>query len=264
MESWAAAENWAVGSHGTFWNIKNIPRGATTPVPVMYVDSVGGQLIPWNGSVGPDSCCSVDLPWGWELVKNDVALVPTAPGSNNQGAALIYNNGTVNTTSGAFETYTLELDNNRSVASGTNQYTNTVLGINVQDNTSHQVNQALEIEDGEGNGITKIMANGHYLSGPGTHAAPVLSACGTSPAYTANSPASDAVGRITTGTTNTGCVITFNTTYTKIPACWCMDETSTANLTACIPTATTLTFTLSANSSNVISYQCTGPTSGGT
>ena len=256
VEEWAAAGNWAAGAHGTFWAIKNIPRATTTPVPVYYIDSVGGQLLPWKD-------LSVLIPAARSIAVG-MAAHQERRGRDERATRrrIDLQQRHSRHVGGAVAAYSLQIKNNRSVSAGAGLYTNTVLGIDVQNNASNQINQAIEVEDGEGNGILKLFANGHVALGPGKAALPGLSACGGGATFAANSPASDAVGRIMTGTANTGCTITFANTYTKIPACWCMDETAAANLVSCTPNATSLTFVMAANSSNLISYHCVGPTNG--
>jgi hypothetical protein len=109
---------------------------------------------------------------------------------------------------------------------------------------------------------TWLNGNGHEMTGG---AAPTFNTCGTgTPACAANSPCTDRAARVTTAATNTGCVVHFAATYTKIPQCTCGDETISSNLVSCVPSATDLTFTLAANSNNVISYSCVTTAVGGT
>ena len=106
-----------------------------------------------------------------------------------------------------------------------------------------------------------LNSNGHEMTGGATPSS--FSGCGGgTPACAANSPCTDKAARINTGSANTGCVVNLATTYTKIPACLCMDETLSSRLVSCTPAAASITFVLSANSNDVISYQCTGPTNG--
>ncbi len=105
------------------------------------------------------------------------------------------------------------------------------------------------------NGITISSASftfsggGHINVSGGT--APTLSSCGTSPTI----HGSDNAGRITTGTTNTGCTVTFASTFTNVPACICSTENVDSTF-KCVPTATTLTITYASNSNNIFDYTC--------
>ncbi len=82
--------------------------------------------------------------------------------------------------------------------------------------------------------------------------APTLSSCGGSPTV----QGSDIAGRVTTGTTNTGCVVTFAATYTNPPSCVVMQENTTDSTFKYSLSATAITVTYASNSNNVFDYHC--------
>jgi hypothetical protein len=90
-----------------------------------------------------------------------------------------------------------------------------------------------------------------------------LSSCGTTPAVATGS--TDVAGRITEGTTATGCTLTFKNSWTNVPFCTCTGETSgvAAVLVGCHATATTLVLENASASSDTYQYFCVGQ-SGGT
>lgn len=84
-----------------------------------------------------------------------------------------------------------------------------------------------------------------------------LSGCGTAPTINGSTEIS---GRITTGTTNTGCTVNWPTGYsTRPPACVCSTENPDI-VFKCVPgntnPTTSLVITYSANSNNVFDYIC--------
>lgn len=81
-----------------------------------------------------------------------------------------------------------------------------------------------------------------------------LSSCGGG---TPTASGTDVAGRITEGTTATGCVLTFKATYTSAPYCTCSSETAGVAVT-CVATATTLTFSNASASGNVFTFHCIG------
>jgi hypothetical protein len=93
---------------------------------------------------------------------------------------------------------------------------------------------------------------GHILStGPGT---PVLTSCGTTPTIAG----SDTAGLVTTGTTNTGCVVTFNKAYLAVPWCVVVSQSPAATPAVFVTAATGINITLAANSSVKVNYFCSG------
>jgi hypothetical protein len=93
----------------------------------------------------------------------------------------------------------------------------------------------------------------------GTTTAPALTSCGTSPAITGT----DLAGTVTMGTaTPTGCVITFNTAYALAPACvvtWIATPLASQSY---VTSASAITLTQTATSSNVVKYVCVGQAGG--
>ncbi len=84
---------------------------------------------------------------------------------------------------------------------------------------------------------------------------PTPSSCGTSPTVAG----SDGAGEITTGTGNpTSCVITFAVAYTTTPVCVVRDRTALSTLVSYVLSATAITMTTSAASSQKIDYICFG------
>jgi hypothetical protein len=93
---------------------------------------------------------------------------------------------------------------------------------------------------------------GHVLStGPGT---PALTSCGTTPSIVG----SDTAGEVTTGTTNTGCVVTFNKAYLAKPWCVVVSQSPSATPAVYTTVTTSITVTLAANSSVLFDYVCSG------
>lgn len=85
-----------------------------------------------------------------------------------------------------------------------------------------------------------------------------LSSCGGG---TPTVTGTDVAGRITEGTTATGCVLTFKATYTSAPYCTCSSESNSAgvpDVVSCVATATTLTLTNASASSKVFIFRCIG------
>jgi hypothetical protein len=84
-----------------------------------------------------------------------------------------------------------------------------------------------------------------------------ISACGTgSPAFSSGS--TDLAGTVTEGGLATGCVITFNATYTNPPFCTATAGTATA--VGVTTTATTMSFVNASATGDVITWRCTAPT----
>lgn len=87
----------------------------------------------------------------------------------------------------------------------------------------------------------------------GSGTAPALTSCGTSPAITGT----DVAGVVTMGTaTPTGCVITFNVAYQAAPTCvvnWLATPLASQSYAV---SATAITLTQTATSSNKAAYIC--------
>jgi len=84
-------------------------------------------------------------------------------------------------------------------------------------------------------------------------AAPALTSCGTSPAITGT----DLAGTVTMGTgTPTGCVITFNVPKTTAPHCLVVWIATPLASQSYATSATAITLTQTATSSNVVKYFC--------
>lgn len=88
--------------------------------------------------------------------------------------------------------------------------------------------------------------------------APALTSCGTSPAINGT----DLAGTVTMGTgTPTGCIITFNVAYPFAPHCvvtWIATPLASQSYAT---SATAITLTQTATSSNVVKYVCFASTS---
>lgn len=81
---------------------------------------------------------------------------------------------------------------------------------------------------------------------------PVLTACGTTPAIVG----SDTAGKVTMGTTATGCVITFAGAYAAAPYCvvtWGATPLASQSYTV---TATAITTVQTSASNNILYYFC--------
>lgn len=92
---------------------------------------------------------------------------------------------------------------------------------------------------------------GHVATG-GPPTAPVLSACGTTPAIVGT----DTAGIVTMGTTATGCVITFNQPYAAAPFCvvtWIATPLASQSY---VTSASAITTTQTSTSNNVLQYFC--------
>lgn len=88
--------------------------------------------------------------------------------------------------------------------------------------------------------------------------APALTSCGTSPAISGD----DKAGLVTMGTgTPTGCVITFATAYSAAPYCTVTWQTNIASMQYVV-SATAITLTQTATSSNKVNYVCFGQSGG--
>lgn len=91
--------------------------------------------------------------------------------------------------------------------------------------------------------------------GLGATTAPALTSCGTSPSITGN----DMAGTVTMGTgTPTGCVITFNSAKSSAPHCvvtWIATPLASQSYAT---SASAITLTQTATSSNVVKYICMG------
>lgn len=89
--------------------------------------------------------------------------------------------------------------------------------------------------------------------------APALTSCGTSPAIVGT----DTAGIVTMGTgTPTGCVITFNVAYTATPYCvvsWIATPLASQSY---VTSASAITLTQTATSSNKVQYVCVGQAGG--
>jgi hypothetical protein len=99
-----------------------------------------------------------------------------------------------------------------------------------------------------------IDQNSHVLFS--SISAPAASACGTSPTVTAGS--SDTAGSVTTGTTATGCVITFNKAYTNAPFCTVNDAPAAVTLTSYSVSTSALTLVMTSHSNHLVYYNCSG------
>lgn len=107
------------------------------------------------------------------------------------------------------------------------------------------------------NGVTGTTGSftGHLTTGA---VPPVLTTCGTSPAIVG----SDTAGLVTMGTGSpTGCVITFAKAYVTTPFCSVDWQTNLAS-TIYTLSATAITLTQTATSSNLINYICIGQSGG--
>jgi hypothetical protein len=109
-----------------------------------------------------------------------------------------------------------------------------------------------------------LLSFGHSTSAPAHLAtaqttAPALTSCGTSPTISGT----DTAGTVTMGTgTPTGCVITFNVAYTTAPHCvvtWIATPLASQSY---VTSATAITLTQTATSSNVVKYMCMAPSGG--
>lgn len=91
------------------------------------------------------------------------------------------------------------------------------------------------------------------LIGTGSNGTPALTSCGTTPAIVGT----DMAGTVTMGTgTPTGCVITFATPYASAPICvvtWIATPLASQSYAT---SATAITLTQTATSSNVAKYIC--------
>lgn len=106
-------------------------------------------------------------------------------------------------------------------------------------------NVALELMDDSGH-------IGFYTNVAGVSSSPALTSCGTSPTISG----SDSKGTVTMGTgTPAGCVITFAATYTTVPDCTVTWQTNIASMQYVV-SATAITLTQTATSSNKVNYQC--------
>lgn len=107
--------------------------------------------------------------------------------------------------------------------------------------------------------VTAGLAYGYTIVtdglGLGSTTAPALTSCGTSPSITGT----DLAGTVTMGTgTPTGCVITFNTAKSSAPHCvvtWIATPLASQSYAT---SASAITLTQTATSSNVVKYICVG------
>ncbi len=105
-----------------------------------------------------------------------------------------------------------------------------------------------------------VAATGHVVAKGTAITTGDLSSCGTgSPAVATGS--TDVAGKITEGTTATGCTLTFKNSYTNVPFCTCTGETSgvAAVLVGCHATATTLVLENASATADTYTYVCIGP-----
>lgn len=89
-------------------------------------------------------------------------------------------------------------------------------------------------------------------------AAPVVTACGTTPAIIGT----DLAGTVTMGTTATGCVITFNAAYATAPHCvvtWIATPLASQSY---VTSATAITLTQTSTTNNVAKYFCVAQAGG--
>lgn len=94
---------------------------------------------------------------------------------------------------------------------------------------------------------------GHQISAPAPgKTPPVVSACGTGPAIVGD----DKDGTVTMGTTATGCVITFATTYATAPNCTVIWQATPLASQSYTVTATAITTVQTSTSSNKLNYHC--------
>lgn len=106
---------------------------------------------------------------------------------------------------------------------------------------------------GVGGSRGRILAAAHVVTSDGTGGMPAVSSCGSGATNVGN----DVAGRITTGTTVTGCVLTFNQPWGTAPVCVVQDDTSGGTIDAVI-TLTTLSIASGPSDGDVLSYICFG------
>lgn len=102
---------------------------------------------------------------------------------------------------------------------------------------------------------------GHVVSVQAQGQIPALTTCGTTPILAVGS--TDRAGTVTMGTaTPTGCIITFGVAYVTAPTCivtWIATPLASQSY---VTSATAITLTQTATSSNVVKYICEGVAGG--
>ena len=111
---------------------------------------------------------------------------------------------------------------------------------------------AVALTSGLAFGLTTVLDG----IGLGSTTAPALTACGGgSPTIVGN----DMAGTVTTGTSATGCVVTFNVAKSAVPACVVTHQVAPATSTpAYSVTATAITLVQASQSTVKFNYVCVG------
>lgn len=113
-------------------------------------------------------------------------------------------------------------------------------------------------------GVAKLATFGTATSVPlhlasAQTTAPVLTSCGTgSPTIVG----SDTAGTITMGTSATGCIATFNVSYTSAPHCTVTWRATPLLSQSYVVAAATITLTQTSASGNLVDYVCVAPAGG--
>ncbi len=191
---------------------------------------------------------------------NTATITSTGTGRTAQGISLNIQSTatTFNTTGGALTNFGVNANVTSSRSAGANDLTNTAIRANA---ANAQVNIAITSDNGNvtlnvASGFTSF--GGHWRGNGTALVNGDLSSCGGG---TPTAVGTDKAGRITEGTTATGCVLTFKSTWTSAPFCVCSSETNAAGTpvtVSCVATATTLTFTNASASGNVMIFHCFG------
>lgn len=107
--------------------------------------------------------------------------------------------------------------------------------------------------DGAATTITRYSGALSLLRVRANGTAPALTSCGTTPAITG----SDLAGEVTMGTGSpTGCVITFNVSYTSAPYCTVTWQATPLAAQSFVVAADKITLTQTGTSSNKVTYNC--------
>lgn len=259
--------------------------------PVDFEDTFGNIQLSFNPTTFIADVESAGM-WGWSSTALATGAVDTALARNGAGIVEV-NNGTAGafrdfkaratTFSGAmalsstfaqsgantFGTGTGAVSlNGATTVTGTNTFATgtgavTISGA-VTESTNFSQTGATTFSTGTGTvSLNGLAAVGAHIETTGT-ATTTLSGCGTgSPTISAGSTDND--GKITEGTTATGCTMTFKATYTNSPFCTCTANSAGA-AAACDASGSTATSLVIVNASatgDVIVYHCVGR-SGGT
>lgn len=136
-----------------------------------------------------------------------------------------------------------------------------ILGINYNNSALNQIalsatgNEDLNVST-DGGATARV-----YVATPkirATGSAPALSSCGTSPTISGG----DMAGEVTLGTGSpTGCTITFNAAYSSVPYCRVSWQSNLASMQYTV-SASAITLTQTATSSNKVNYDCTARSGG--